>query len=317
MAFSQFEHGATVKDVFDKILNPAISETNGYCLLESTNNGKNGWYDFWENASDFGFHTLRVSFSDMVYLGLVSVEEYDRIRATTQPDVFRQEWECEWVTFTGKVYEEMQENRDIWQDMPGPGPEKTILMAIDWGWFPSATCVLFAYIADDGKLCIFDEHYELKELVKITATKIKEKLTFWDADQYGAVADHDPKSIEELQLRGIPCSNADKVDVRGNRIQGKEMFFFDQIRIHPRCKFLIRDLQAATWHPEKSDKGEIDESQCTWGHFDAESTFRYLIRRFAQFTPEVVEEIPDYQIDQLSAAAFVETRRRIDGWQLP
>ena len=315
VAFSQFEHGATVKDVFDKIINPALSETDGYCLLESTNNGKNGWYDFWCNAASFGFHTLRVSLSDMVYLGLISPAEYERIRSTTQPDVFRQEYECEWVTFTGQVYSEMNEKQHVWADMPAPSPEKTILMAIDWGWYPSATCVLFAYIGDDGKLCIFDEHYALKELVTHTATKIGEKLTFWDADQDGSVADHEPKSIEELQRRGIPCSNADKADVRGNRIQGKEMFFFDQIRIHPRCKYLLRDLNAAVWHPEKSDKGEIDESQCTWGHFDAEAAFRYLIRRFSEMAEEPEIIIPNAQIDQLSAAAFVQARR-IDGWRL-
>lgn len=316
VAFSKFEHGATVKDVFDKVINPALSETNGYGLLESTNNGKNGWYDFWESAEEFGFHKLRVSLSDMVYLGLVTPEEYDRVKSTTQPDVFRQEWECKWVTFTGKVYAEFNEAKHVCENMPPPGPEKTILMAIDWGYSPGATCVLFAYI-DGETLCIFDEHYQKEELTTHTADKIRDKLSFWNADRYGSVADHDPARIKELQLRGIPCSNADKVDVLGNRIQGKELFFFDRIRIHPRCQYLRRDLDAATWHPEKADKGELDESQCTWGHFDAEAAFRYLIRRFAELREVEKADVPNLEIDQLSAAAFIDSHRRIGGWQLP
>ena len=316
VAFSKFEFGATVQDIFDRIINPALSETRGYCLLESTNNGKNGWFDFWENAESFGFKKLRVSLSDMVYLGLISPEEYTEIKSTTQPDVFRQEWECEWVTFTGKVYCEFKEHH-LDPNMEGPG-SKTVLMAIDWGFSPGATCVLFAYIDDNQVLNIFDEHYATEELTTTTADKIRDKLSFWNVDTFGSVADHDPSRIKELQLRGIPCSNADKVDVLGNRIQGKELFFFNRIKINPRrCPYLCKDFDAAVWHPEKADKGELDESQCTWGHFDAEAAFRYLIRRFAEMRDDSQPDIPQVAIDPLSAAAFVDVRRRVGEWLLP
>jgi len=316
VAFSKFEFGATVKDIFDKIINPALSETKGYCLLESTNNGKNGWYDFWNDAETFGFKRLRINLSDMVYLGLISPEEYEEIRSTTQPDVFRQEYECEWVTFTGKVYDELSDSH-LDEKMAGPDG-RMVLMAIDWGYHPSATCVLFAYI-QGGILHIFDEHYALRELPTTTAQKIRDKLTFWNADSFGSVADHDPSRIRELQLRGIPCSNADKVDVLGNRIQGKELFFFNRIKINPRrCPYLVRDLQAAVWHAEKSDKGELDESQCTWGHFDAEAAFRYLIRKFSEVLDDAADETPEIAIvDPLSAAAVIDHRRRLGEWLLP
>ena len=90
------------------------------------------------------------------------------------------------------------------------------------------------------------------------------------------------------------------------------------MKINPRrCPYLNKDLDAIVWHPERSDKGEIDESQCTWGHFDAESTFRYLIRRFAEVQDDTVEPIPNLEIDPLSAAAFIDSRRRLGEWLLP
>ena len=317
VAFSKIEAGVTIKDVFDKVIQPTLTETNGYVLLESTNNGKNGWYDIWNMASDFGFTTLRVSLSDMVYLGLVPREEYDRIRATTQPDVFQQEYECEWVTFLGKVYPEFNTGHHILPDMPGPADWQRVLIAIDWGYTPSATCVLFGYV-NEGALYVFDEHYETEELAIKTAEAINKIKARWEIKSFAAVADHEQDRIDELNSRGIPCGKAKKVDVLGNRVQIKELFFLNRLFIHPRCKNLIRDLEAALWHPKKSDKGEIDDSQCTWGHFDGEAALRYLVREFSEFEEDKPVENPFAKTDQISATEWaLQKQKRIDEpWEL-
>ena len=309
VAFSRLEGGATIIDVFDRVINPTLANTDGYCYLESTCNGKNGWYDLWEAASDFGFSRLKVSFSGMLELGLITQEEYDRIRSTTQPDVFRQEYECEWVTFQGKVYPEFVGSH-IDPDMPGPDVGQTVILGIDWGYSPSATCVLFGYVAGD-MLCIFDEHYQMEELALKTAEAIRGKMAFWRVGNYAAVADHEADRNEELNRRGINCSPAKKVDVLGNRMQIKELFWADRIRIHPRCENLIKDLNAAVWDTKKSDKGEIDYSQCTWGHFDAEAAFRYLVRELSDVADEKPVVIPMSNLDNLSAQAWLSNQARI------
>ncbi len=89
----------------------------------------------------------------------------------------------------------------------------------------------------------------------------------------------------------------------------KSLFFYNKIKIADRCKMLRRDLEAGVWHPTK--EGEIDDSQCTWGHFDAEAAFRYLIRTFSDVV-EVEPEPPALsEIDQLSAGLWIEEKRRI------
>ena len=167
-----------IAGVFDKVINPTLTQTDGYVFLESTNNGKNGWYDLWNDAETYGFKKIKLSLSDLVYLGVVTQEEYDKIKSTTHPDVFRQEYECEWVTFAGRVYEEFDEKFHVSKDVKGPEDWQIVISAIDWGYDPSATCVLFAYVKD-GILNIFDEHYKTKELAVNTAVSIQEKLEKW------------------------------------------------------------------------------------------------------------------------------------------
>lgn len=310
VAFAKIEKGETIISVFDKVIQPTLTETDGYCFLESTNNGKNGWYELWHLAEKYGFATLKVGLGDMVYLGLVTREEYDKIQATTHPDVFRQEYECDWVTFQGRVYQEFREDLHIDPDMEGPKPWQAVISSIDWGYNPSATCVLFGYV-QHGVLNIFDEHYATQELAAITAEQIEYKKDQWKIEKLSCVADHEEDRIVELQRRKISCGKASKANVLGARIQGKELFYFNKVKIHPRCKYLIKDLMAAVWDDKKAINGEIDYTQCTWGHFDAEAAFRYMVRELSELEIEEPIVNPHVGIDPASAAAF-DIQRRIE-----
>ena len=313
VAFSKFQLGVQTKDVWDKVIAPTLKETDGFVFLESTNNGKNGWFDLWENAKDFGFSTLRVSLSEMVHLGLVSQAEYDYLQRTTQPDVFRQEYECEFITFLGKTYPEFQPYH-VLMDMPGPRIGQKVAIAIDWGYHPSATCVLFGYV-QGGQIFIFDEIYELEQLPIATAEAIRSKLAKWSITTFGAAADHEPDRNEELNRRGIACTPADKVDLLGNRVQIKELFFQNRLFVHPRCKFLLRDIDAAVWDAKKSDVGEIDYGQCTWGHFDAEAALRYLVRELGEMEDDAPEDNGLKRTDPASAEMY--EHRRALGYGVP
>ena len=291
VAFSAFEKGNTVDDVVSRILLPTQRKTNGFIYLESTPNGKNGWKGLWDNAREvFGAHTLRVSLSMLVEMGLVPLAEYERIKGENHPLVFDQEYECQFVNFSGLIYSELQDRMIC--DFEPPQELGIVGAAIDWG-FRDACCMLAAY-KYRGKLWIFDEIYGTGMLLTDFAEKFKRHIEAWDARGIQVVADHEPDRIAELQRRGIPCGNAEKVDVLGNRLQIKELLHFDKIRIHPRCKFLIRDLQSATWNADVQSKREdIDFTQCDWGHYDAEAAFRYLIRNLSEI-PETLDTLIDF-----------------------
>jgi hypothetical protein len=310
VAFSKIEHGFTIKDVFDKVVKPTIELRDGYALLESTENGYGGWQELWDSAGEYGFKTLRVSFAQMAEMGIVSRETYDRIKATTHPDVFRQEYECERVTFQGKVYNEFDLNRHVVADIPWPEPWQTVVAGIDWG-YNDATAIVFAYVRD-GKTYIFDEIYlRKKTLDEVMAEFNLHKGQLWKCANFAAVADHDPAKNGELNRRGIPCTNAEKSDTLGNRLQVKEKFYKNEIFVHPRCKMTIKDMGSAVWDTKKLN--EIDYSQCTWGHFDCEAAVRYLIRGLSEFEEDKPIENPHIGADDISAAAWEMAQRRKSG----
>lgn len=298
VAFSKIEKGETIISVFDKIIQPTLSQTDGYVFMESTNNGKNGWFDLWQNYKDYGFKRLKLGLDDFVYMGLIDQEEYEKIENTTHPDVFRQEFLCEWVSFQGKVYNEFDEKRHV-KDIPGPRQWQKVALAIDWGYDPSATCVLFAYI-EDGVVHVFDELHNKRELAAITAEKIQAKMRHWDIQSYTAVGDHEADRIEELNRRGIQCGLASKTNVLGARIQIKEMLYFDQLVFHPRCEFALRDINTAVWDVKK--EGEIDYKMCSYSHHDAEAALRYLVRELSGF--EIEKPVENPHTDEASAAAW-------------
>jgi terminase large subunit-like protein len=295
VAFWKVESGESLTGFLGKVIQPTTAKTGGYIFLESTNNGKNGWYDLWEDYKNWGFFRLKLTLTDLLYLGLVTQEYYDYIKKTTPPDIFKQEYECEFITFLGKAYAEFDIHQHV-EDIPGPLRWQKSVLAIDWGYHPSATCVLFGYVSD-GVLCVYDEHYQHKERTDDTKLAIESRLYNFTVDEFAAVADHEQDRIDELNLAGITCGKAKKQNVLGARTQIKTMLWNNKIKIHPRCKFLIRDLEAACWD-DKHD-GEIDYSQCTWGHFDAEAALRYLVRELGQF--EVKKPIENPHSDESSA----------------
>ncbi len=184
--------------------------------------------------------------------------------------------------------------------MPRPESWQTLLVAIDWGFKPSATCCLFAYV-QDGDLNVFDEHYALEEMPIKTAHAISLRSITHDG-RMACVADHDLARNKELNDRGIPCTNADKTNVMGARMQIKEKLYFNRVKFHPRCVMTLRDLEAAAWDDKKD--GDIDYDQCTWGHFDGEAALRYLVRMLTEVEAEKPEENPMAAYDTASAAAY-------------
>ncbi len=303
-AFSKIEKGETVISVFDKIIQPTLRLQDGYGLIETTTNGKNEFYQLWENHKEYGFARLLVSLSQMLELGLITLDDYEQVRSTTHPDVFRQEYECEFISFLGRAFPELAE-RHVDPEMPNPEWWQTVMFGIDWGYAPSATAVLFAYV-QDGILCVFDEHYALEETPIFTAEAIDQRRRHLNMKRLTGVADHDPARIVELTNRGIECVNADKVNTMGARMQIKEALYFDRIRIHPRCKWLLKDLENAVWHAKKD--GELDDKACTWGHWDAEAALRYLLRMISEIVDEKPEDNQNAAYDTASAAAHEMTR---------
>jgi PBSX family phage terminase large subunit len=147
-----------------------------------------------------------------------------------------------WVAAEGVVYENF--NRDIhvfnhaipdtWQRVRG----------IDWGFTNPFVC-LFGAVDPDGRLWIYDEHYQAGMLIKDHADIIKQKsgslLVAW------TVADHDPQDNAEIARLGIKTRNAQKdVSAGIQKVAARLIVQKDgkpRLLIHEKCSNVIREMQ--------------------------------------------------------------------------
>lgn len=311
VAHAKLEKGETIPNFYEKVLMPTQRKTAGYCYFESTPNGHNGWKDLWENADKLGFKTFKISLSQLLELGLITAEEYEEIKRTTHPDIFNQEYECMWVSFKGHAYPELDAN-NLWAHMPPPEPWQMIVSGLDWGYDPSATCVLFAYIRD-GIIYVFDEIYSTHQQPHDTRDAIDRRLIHYTIPKFQWVcsADHEQDRNDALIDFGLTVGQADKRSVFGSRMKIKERLWNNTLVIDPiKCPFLYKDLQTAVWDGKKD--GEIDYDECSWGHYDGEAALRYLIEECAAMEQDEPIRNP-HELDPNSAAAWAAHQRYLEG----
>jgi phage terminase large subunit len=262
-------------DVYQQVLLPTLTIADGRVLIETTLNGYNGFKDFYDEAPRMGFNILHMGLDDFVKHNIITQAVYEKEEAKYHPDYFRQEFLCQWVTYTGSAYPEFDAGHIAEIEPPKDG--EPIYVSIDWGYSPSATAALFA-VYRGNQLQVYAEHYALQEHAHTTAQRLHEETLRFPGSPMRIVGDHEPDRMDTLRAHGIQAANADKREVLGSRTRIKELLYFDRLAMSPTCTYLRRDLQSAVWSGKKD--GEIDSKICTWGHYDCEAALRYMIDSF-------------------------------------
>lgn len=298
VAFSQFQGGSSFDAVHQTVVLPTLSRTLGYYLLESTPFGSNFWKAFWE--ADNGFLKVKWPLDLCVNLGAITREQVDMMKKSMHPDMFRQEMECEFVTFMGKIYKEYDSARHD-AKIPPPESHEKVIVGLDIGYSRSAFCALFGVWRTSIKtgkkrLHIFHQEYEFGLRPEQMARRVFDALRAYDIDvttprgreRVACYSDHDEEVIDELRALHVPVDQADKINPFAARLSLKNAFYFDQIEVDPlKCAKLVLEVGAAAWHEKIAD--EMDErGDPNSGHWDSEAALRYLWRgsKLEQERPE-------------------------------
>ena len=289
VAFSKFEVGTDFTDVYQQITLPMISRTRGLYLMESTPNGKNFWHSFWND--DDKFRRLKFDIDFCINVGAISRPEVDFLEQTMHPDVFNQEMNCNFVTFTGRVFAEYTEAHHEFDFHPEP--HEYIVLGIDIGFSSSASTAIFGCWRQ-GRLHIFDQVYGSRLRVGEFADKIEERMQTHGVERhrYVAYTDHDPEMVDELTKKRIKVTLADKVDAFACRMSIKEGLHADIVRVSPiKCQWLDRELVSASWSEKHADEMEMKGDPNEY-HWDSEAALRYLWRG-ARVELKAPEKAPD------------------------
>jgi len=243
--------------VWFEVLRPALADKQGWALFISTPEGTASWfYDLWcfceeEEASQ----TWKRWSYTTIEGGNVPPDEVEAARAQLDPRTFRQEFEASFENLSGLVaasFSDENISRDI-VDIPQLG----LLVGLDFNIDPMSAC--FGIRVDD-ELHIFDEMslsnattWEAADEI-IRRYSLDRRITVCP-DPTGAArktagvgaTDHHilrksgfkvstPKAPWKIRDK-VNCVNTALLDGTGKR----------RLKIHPRCKELIKSLRTLTY----------------------------------------------------------------------
>lgn len=182
-------------------------------------------------------------------------------------------------------------------EIPYPTSNQSPFAGLDHGQ-TNPTCLLGAYIDNDGNIFIYDEYYQ-KGLVSLHCSNIKSQFKDFQLEEIHA----DPSMWSKIREKdGLPWSIADEYDDRDivllqgnnnvnsgiNRVgeylkvmENKAHPFLPDCNESPslfiskRCKNLIRELPEYIWKKSKDDSNPKEEPKKLHDH--ACDAFRYLV----------------------------------------
>lgn len=292
--------------VFDKIISPMLTQTNGWALFITTPNGvANHFKKFWDNAvaleanGDPDWATFH--FTSYDYQGPDAdkmKENLDKERERLTEEYFMQEYMADFAKFVGLIYTNFDDKVHV-QDFV-INEEWSFYRSIDFG-STDPNAVSFIGVDKDDTCYFFDELY----ITDVTTSELAELIKQKSAHRYfvATYADSAAKqSIIDLAQFGIFATPARKnaaAKETGSKQwivaginQVSQKLKDNKIVIHPRCKATIKEFMSYSWRkdrlgdavniPEDKNNHILDEIRYFFGMYkgsvDEEEDFNYLNR---------------------------------------
>ena len=225
------------------------------------------WPKFWTCNPDFPQHYVKTDFVDSSELDIktwhfgltdnpILTDEYiDEVQRAYTGVFYDRYILGKWIMAEGSVYPQFDYDTHVFDaDVP---LHWTRAVSIDFGYTNPFVC-LWGAIDHDGRLFIYDEHYQAKTLIKDHATAIRARGDFsW------AVADHDAQDNAELRAESINTHNAKKDVMDGiQRVSARlavQPDGFPRVFIHKRCVNTLREIESYRWAQVTADRNEKEE----------------------------------------------------------
>ncbi len=177
-----------------------------------------------------------------------------------------------WVAAEGLVYALFDREVHVVEPFTPPADWKRI-RAIDFGYTNPFVC-LWGAVDYDGRLYVYDEHYQAAALIKDHAAAIHERGSVsW------TTADHDAQERAELNAKGVPTTAAIKeISLGLQRVAERLVVLPDgypRLFISGVCVNLLRELGQYVWEPVKDGKPVKEKPYDKNNH--AMDALRYMV----------------------------------------
>lgn len=195
---------------------------------------------------------------------LVAIVEDARKRRSAE--FFKQEYEASFERFTGLVYKDFDPRRHVREFEPDPAWD--VWLAIDPG-AKDPTAVVFASVDYEGRIWIWDEHYQPNMTIPQHADIIKQKLN----GKVPFMVLIDPSAKQE-SLDFVNCDIpicesglSKKRDIRAGILRFIEFIRLDKVVVHPRCENFLNEVNRYEWDDRiRKDVNQGDVPKDSFNH---------------------------------------------------
>lgn len=196
-------------EAFNVALRPTLDKPNSKALFISTPRGKNNWFS---TLFDRGFSdefpqwfSVKATWKDNPRMTESDVAE---ARKSMSDAEFRQEYEADFSTFEGKVW---QLKEPCIGELPDLNLKKCDIFAgLDLGFKdPTAMCVV-AYSWEQEKFYIIDEYMNAEKTTSGHAVEIRRLIDKWNIDYIYIDSANQQQRYDFAQEYDIPTTNAKK-----------------------------------------------------------------------------------------------------------
>lgn len=273
------------RDVWFKVLRPALADKRGRAHLVSTPNGRNWFYDLYRKARAPSVPYWQGYFWPTEFNPLITEEEIAEARENLSDADFRQEYLAEFITRAGRIYDEFDDSQ-ICTDFHPDRAHHTIYLGMDFG-FANPTAICFMAVNNETlEVTQFDEIYKERTTIEQHHQLILKKLAEHSLNQDDIRYCYtDPAGNAEELSSGI--SPVDYLRQKGYRMVNKgtnvapglalvRAYILNaagkrRFRIDKRCKETTRSLGGYSYkmkglaHPvptEEPDKDNIHDHMC-------------------------------------------------------
>jgi|TARA_Y100000034_G_scaffold130764_1_gene190023 phage terminase large subunit len=242
------------EDVWKIVLGRIRYGQNPAAWVTTTPAGFNWIHRYWVEEQRKGYKLFQTSTRENRYL---PAEYLADLEANYSAEFARQEIEGEFVAFEGLVYSEFSRKAHIVAPFDIPDSWQRV-RSIDYGYTNPFVC-LWGALDEDGRLYIYDEHYQSKTLIRDHAASIQERnhQIAW------TVADHDAQDNAEMRAAGVYTTNAKKDVSRGiQAIKARLRIAGDsrpRLCIFDTCLHTLKEFGYYRWPPEQLGKPEKED----------------------------------------------------------
>jgi PBSX family phage terminase large subunit len=245
-----FDEAALVdgEDAFNVALRPTLDKENSKALFISTPRGKNNWFSKFFNrgfTDEFPeWASIRATYLDNPRMSERDIEEARRSMSEAE---FRQEYEADFNTFEGQIWNFDYENC-TGNLLELDTRRMDVIAGLDVGYRdPTALCVI-AYDWTEEKYYLVDEYYNSERTTEQHAIEIQKLIDRWDIDCIFIDSAAQQTRFDLAQQYDISTNNAKK-SVLDGIARVEKIIDNDTLIVDQNCKETLACLDQYQWDP--------------------------------------------------------------------